>query len=105
MQISERMATPELILTISRLSKKIDTLLENQSKLQQKVNELEIINSELNRQHEIDVAALTKAQKDLEFLSLSHRLADSPEALIEARTKVSKLIRTIDSCIRLIIED
>ena len=99
------MAKPELILSISRLSRRIDDLIEYQSTLQKKVNDLELLNRELKEQHDKDVAALAKAHKDIEFLSLSHRLADSPEALIEARTIVSKLIRTVDNCIRLINEE
>ena len=99
------MAQPELIISISRLSKQIDSLLETQKKLEEKLEELENENNELKKQHENDVAALSIAKKDIEFLSLTHRLADSPEALIKARNTVSKLIRTIDSCIRLINED
>ena len=99
------MAQPELIISISRLSKQIDSLLETQKKLEEKLEELENENNELKKQHENDVEALSIARKDIEFLSLTHRLADSPEALIKARNTVSKLIRTIDSCIRLINED
>ncbi|MCH5235705.1 MAG: hypothetical protein J1E16_10460 [Muribaculaceae bacterium] len=99
------MAKPELISSLTILSKKIDNLLETQKKLQEKVNYLENINQALRNQHDEDVKIIEKAQKDIDYLSLSHRLADSPEALIEARNNVSKLIRTIDSCIRLIKED
>lgn len=99
------MAKPELISSISSLSKKIDTLLESQVKLLNRVKYLENLSTELMKQHEEDVRLIEKAQKDIDYLSLSHRLADSPEALVEARNKISKLIRTIDNCIRLIKED
>ena len=99
------MAKPELISSISALSKKIDYLLDTQTKLLKRVKYLENLNQELMNQHEEDLKLIDKAQKDVDYLSLSHRLADSPEALVEARNKISKLIRTIDSCIRLMKED
>lgn len=99
------MAKPELISSIANLSKKIDKLIETQKKLQKRVTELELANQELRTQHEEDLNKISKAQKDIEYLSLSYRLADSPEALVEARNKISKLLRTVDSCIRLINED
>lgn len=105
MQTSERMAKPELISSIHALSKKIDGLLDAQKKLQERVFDLEKINKELKEQHEEDSKIIDKAKKDIEFLVLSHRLADSPETLVEARNTISKLIRTVDSCIRLINED
>ena len=99
------MAKPELLHSISTLSNQIDRLLEQQKKLQQRINFLETNNEELRKQHESDQLMLAKAQKDIEFLSVSHRLAASPEALLEARGKISMLIRNIDSCIRMIKED
>lgn len=99
------MAKPELIISISTLAKKIDSLLEYQDNLLERIKELEISNQNLRLQHEKDLEALSLAKKDIEFLSLSHRLANSPEALVKAKTQVSKLIRTIDNCIRLINED
>lgn len=99
------MAEPVLLNTIQKLSKKIDSLIGSHQSLLEKVNELEKINQELRLQHTQDMAKLEKAQKDIEFLSMSHRLATSPQALISARNKISRLIRTIDSCIRTIKED
>ena len=99
------MAKPELIQTLSRLSKKIDSLLEENKSLHEKVKTLEKNNKELISSHLNDTLLLNKARKEIEFLSLSHRLAASPEALVEARNKISNLLRTIDTCIRMINED
>ena len=99
------MASYELINSITSLLKKIDILIEQQKKLQQRVIELENKNKELSRQHEEDVLRLERIQKDIEFLSVSYKLAESPEALVSARKKISRLIRTIDNCIRMIEED
>ena len=99
------MSKPELISSLNVLSKRIDSLVQTQRKLQDRIIQLENSNLELMKQHESDQLALKAAQKDIEYLSLSHRLADSPEALVKARAEIARLIRTIDSCIRLIIED
>ena len=99
------MAKPELILSITELNKKIDMLLARQQKLSERVNELENDNRQLSIQHLKDMEHIDKLNKEIEFLSLSHRLANTPEALVSARAKISGLIRTIDSCIRLIKED
>lgn len=42
---------------------------------------------------------------DVEFLTVSHRLADSPEAIQSARTRISRMIRTLDKCITLLKDD
>lgn len=99
------MAQPELIRSIAILSKRIDALINENKTLNDKVNSLQQINEELQRQHSIDSESLMKANKEIEFLKLSHRLAQSPEALVEARQKIASLIRNIDICIRLIADD
>ena len=105
METSVRMAKPELLSSVHHLSKKIDKLMEQHRINQNKINQLLEENLEMRQQHETDVQLLEKANKEIEFLSVSHRLADSPEALVSARNKVAKLIRTIDNCIRMINED
>ncbi len=45
------------------------------------------------------------ALRDCEYLSMSYKLADTPERLIAGRRHISQLIRNIDKCIRLIKSD
>lgn len=99
------MAKPELLQSLSALSRTIDSLLEQQKKLSARVKSLEMKNSELLKTQEETGRKLEELRKENEFLVLSHRLASSPEALVAARTKISKLLRTIDSCIRMITEE
>lgn len=99
------MAKSDLLNSISSLSRKIDGLINERNKLLERLKALEDENSELKKQHLRDNSALDKALRDAEFLSLSHRLASSPEDLMEARKKISKLLRTIDSCIRILKEN
>ena len=99
------MARPDLITSLTRLSRQIDTLTENNKNLERKLEAIHEENESLKRQHETDILEKERLKKEIEFLSLSHRLADSPEAIVSARNKISTLIRTIDSCIRMINED
>ena len=99
------MAKPDLLRTITTLSRRIDLLISLNQSLSEKVEALEKENETLKKQHLLDVERIVKEEKNVEFLSLSHRLADSPQALIEARTKIASLIRTIDSCIRILKEN
>ena len=56
--------------------------------------------------------ALARAEEDLrgkeldiEFLSLSHKLAQGPQALAEARVTIRRLISRVDKAIALLKED
>ena len=99
------MAKPELLQALSSLNKRIETLLQEQIILKQQISNLNKEIEELRQQKQIDKDTIEKANQQIEFLSLSYRLAASPEALAKARMKISSLIRTIDMCIRLINED
>lgn len=51
------------------------------------------------------IQELHASQMEVDFLTLSHRLADSPENLISARRRVQRLIAKIDRCVSLLKED
>ena len=104
-ETSAKMARSEIFNSINSLSRKIDNLLEENRRLETKIAELENLNRELDLTHRQDLATMEQMKKECEFLTLSHRLASSPEALVDARNKISRLLRTVDSCIRLIKED
>ena len=48
---------------------------------------------------------LREARMEIDFLTVSHRLADSPANLISARRRVQRLIAKIDRCVSLHKED
>lgn len=99
-ETSAKMATPELLKSFTILSRKVDALIQERDSLLVKVKELEDHNKTLLEQKQLVSKQLENVNKEKEFLILSHRLAASPEALIESRNIISRLIRTIDSCIR-----
>lgn len=48
---------------------------------------------------------LREAQMEVDFLTVSHRLADSPANIISARRRLQRLIAKIDRCVALLKED
>lgn len=48
---------------------------------------------------------LEAARMEIDFLTVSHRLADDPDHLISARRRVQRLIMKIDRCVSLLKED
>lgn len=43
-----------------------------------------------------------RTEKDVEYLTMSHRLADNPDTIIETRRHISRLIRNIDRCLEML---
>lgn len=83
---------------IALLAESRDKALAHCEELETKIYDLQ--SALRNREEE-----LKQARIEIEFLTLSHRLADSPEALANARTTIARLIRRIDSAIALIKND
>lgn len=48
---------------------------------------------------------LHKAKLDVEFLTLSRKLADSPDALVDARITVKRMLAKVDKALALLKED
>lgn len=94
--LSEVLAS--LIEKTASLGKKIQELESRNAGLQSKIEELEGRLSESE-------AALERARLDADYLTVSHRLADSPDTLIATRRRISALIRTIDRCISMLKDD
>lgn len=99
------MAQPQLIQSLSILQKKIESLVSENQSLKERIRSLEAENADLKSIHDSDQVDLDIASKDIEFLSMSHKLAESADNIILARKKISRLIRTLDNCIRMINEE
>lgn len=65
-------------------------------------------------EHEVEVLKGSLAERerelqrvltDAEFLTMSYRLADSPDTIISARRQIARLIRNIDNCISMLKEE
>lgn len=45
-----------------------------------------------------------RAELDAEYLAVSHKLADTPDTLINTRRHISQMIRNIDRCLEMLKE-
>ena len=98
------MAQP-LITILRELDDKIIEITAVHQKLQDKIAKLEEENDNLRQELEETRARLHKSQTDVTFLTMSHRLADSPDSLISTRRRIARLIRTVDKCISMLKEE
>lgn len=84
------------------LRRQTDALARRQTELIAEIRRLREENAELRVDLEEKDRQLAKTRLDNEFLEVSHYLADTPDALILARRRISKLIRTIDTCVAML---
>lgn len=90
---------------LGRISEKSEEISNIFTRLNDRIRNLEEENSNLRRELDETRAQLSKALTDAEFLTVSHRLADSPDSIIRTRRQISRLIRTIDNCISMLKEE
>lgn len=97
------MAT-SLLSVLESMQQKIEALTVRAAELRERNEALEETNRQLQRQIEEITAERDRASLDSEFLALSHRLASSPDTIIDARRHIAGLIRNIDRCIEMLKE-
>ncbi len=90
---------------LGRINEKSEEISNIITRLNDRIRNLEEENSNLRRELDETHAQLNKALTDAEFLTVSHRLADSPDSIIRTRRQISRLIRTIDNCISMLKEE
>lgn len=88
----------ELREKITRLAAQRDDAVRKSESLEQQLLSLTRQLDECNRSLEL-------ARMEVDFLTVSHRLADSPENLVSARRRLQRLIAKIDRCVALLRED
>ena len=93
-----------LLTVLETLQVKIDALNESVSSLRVRNRMLEEENESLRRTIEETRLERDRAKTDSEFLAVSHRLAQNPDTIIDARRLIGQLIRNIDRCIEMLKE-
>lgn len=73
--------------------------------MQARISTLEEENADLRRELKEKNDLLDAALTDVDFLKVSHRLAESPDSLISTRRRIARLIRTVDNCISMLKEE
>lgn len=94
-----------LVSILSDISGKLSELAARQDSMKAKIRSLEVENGNLKEELSDTRSQLQQALLDVEFLKMSHRLADSPDSLIATRRRIARLIRTIDNCISMLKEE
>lgn len=98
------MAQP-LVTSLRILQDKIAETAQLQTQLLARISALESENTILREELEQTRSALRDKETDVKFLTMSHRLAQSPDAVISTRRHIARLIRNIDKCISMIREE
>lgn len=98
------MAQP-LVTILKSVNEKITGLGTIQQQLYARIEALEVENENLRQELKETQELLKKTAVDVEFLTMSHRLADSPDSIISTRRRIARLIRTIDNCISMLKEE
>lgn len=93
-----------LLSSLDRLRSAISDMAARNVALTARNKELERENVILKEQAEQAEAARKRTEKDVEYLTMSHRLAENPDNIIETRRHISKLIRNIDRCLEMLKE-
>ena len=96
---------PPLLNLLNYVTSKSAQVEEIHKALLKKTADLTAENENLKAELEETRKTLDNVRIDNEFLTMSHRLADSPDAIISTRRRIARLIRTIDNCISMIKED
>lgn len=82
---------------IAEISAEMDSLREQNRLLTEE-------NQSLRRDLADTALERDKAKLDAQFLAVSHKLADNPDTLVDARRLIAGLIRNIDRCIEMLKE-
>ena len=90
---------------MTELLAKTERLSEKQRLLEERCRELETENEDLRRQLQQTEKERDNARLDAQYLTVSHRLADDPDTIVETRRRLSSLIRRVDKAIRLATDD
>lgn len=84
---------------------KTDALSKMRTGLESRIEELSRANEALELELQRSRQEANRLRRERDFLTVSRRLADNPDALIAARRHISRLIRRLDASITRLEED
>lgn len=93
-----------LMTLLETLRKQVVSIKKRNAELEARNRELSEENASLLRDMEKVREERDRALLDVEFMAVSHKLADNPDNLILARRKIAGLIRNIDRCLEMMKE-
>lgn len=90
---------------LQQISRQIETLAAQRDEARKALKMALERAADLEAELELSREELHKQELDVEFLSLSHKLADTPQKLAEARATVRRMIAGVDRAIALLKDD
>lgn len=90
---------------IRELSRQIETLATQRDEARQALKRAREEVADLQLRLEESEKATKRMSLDIEYLTLSHKLADTPQKLAEARATLRRLIARVDKAISLVRDD
>lgn len=87
------------------ISAKIAKIANRQAELKRTIRDLRAENETLRQELAETQHLLAEANRTAEYLSLSHKLADNPGALADARDTVKGLLKKVERAINLLNTD
>lgn len=87
-----------LTLKIEELASQRDAAIDARERAKQEI-------ADLKRDLQQTREELHRMALDVEFLTVSRKLADTPQALVEARATVKRMLAKVDKAIELLKED
>lgn len=93
-----------LLASLDELAERVASLQRIKQDLEARNRMLEQENADLRRETAEALAARDRIQLDCDFLAVSHKLADSPDTLVDTRRRIAGLIRNIDRCLEMLKE-
>lgn len=93
-----------LLSILEQLEAREDELRKEMESLRERNRELEEENADLRSKEAEALKIRDKALLDVEYLSVSYRLAENPDSLVDTRRIIAGLIRNIDRCIAMLKE-
>lgn len=92
-------------LELRQLSSKIELLAAQRDEAVEALRESREEAEDLKRRLKAMQEELHSKTLDVEYLTVSHKLADNPEALAQARAKIREMIGRIDKAVAMLKED
>lgn len=90
---------------LEKLSVLVETLAAQRNEARRELKAAREALEDLRRELSLAKEGIHKRDLDIEYLTLSHKLADTPQALAEARATVRRMIAGVERAMALLRDD
>lgn len=90
---------------LQRLTGYIETLAAQRDEARRQLRKAQEEAADLRNELKKTLEELHKARLDVEYLTISHKLAENPQAVAQAREAIKGMVRRVDKAIALLKSD